>query len=296
MPRPELDSSALELFSTALLAHSAKFSTFYTLICAEFAGPAFRHFGERPYIMPFWYNLHFTFGKGKSPLSDVSNPTNSALKSLGFSRLQDYVNLYGTYVTKDILLSLLEVSTFARPTSRTRLVTDTMTRFNLLLPQDGPRHGPIRSPPVQSACHDLRLNVVLVIDMKNRDFVHLLSKNHPNKEDVSLPLRQLNVPSFHPTEDVWSIELTWDRYVLLVFLDVKYRLQHNAMGFLYNFQRRLHQLDWVFPSSLRIHPKTTQDYGDRIFWAVFSVVRCFFIRTIWLHRNKRLYNSDITTS
>ncbi|KAI9916870.1 hypothetical protein PsorP6_017827 [Peronosclerospora sorghi] len=85
--------------------------------------------------MPFWYNLHFTFGKANSPLSD-----------LGFSPLQDYVDRYGTYVTKEILLSLLDVSTFARPASRTRLVTDTMTRFNLLLPQDGPRYGPMRSP------------------------------------------------------------------------------------------------------------------------------------------------------
>ncbi|KAI9914589.1 hypothetical protein PsorP6_007600 [Peronosclerospora sorghi] len=289
--------------------------------------------------MPFWYNLHFTFGKANSPLSDVSKPTNSALKSLGFSRLQDYVDRYGNYVTKEILLRLLDVSTFARPASRTRLVTDTMTRFNLLLPQDGPRYGPMRSPLIESACHDWSLNGMLVINMKNRDFVHLLSTKLLDQEDVSLSLRKLDVPSFHPSEDMWRKELMWDRYVLPVFSDVKYRHQHNAIGFLYKFQWRtqvtsshtcvhgcepietayylfwsccvakdvwnyfLPAFDGLTESSITwtgvlfpIHPKTTQYYGDRIFWVVFQVVRCCVLRAIWLHRNKRLYNSDITTS
>ncbi|KAI9920128.1 hypothetical protein PsorP6_015361 [Peronosclerospora sorghi] len=64
--------------------------------------------------MPFWYNIHFTFGKDKSSLSDVSKPTNGALRSLGFSRLQNYVDHYGTYINKAILQDLLDVSTFAK--------------------------------------------------------------------------------------------------------------------------------------------------------------------------------------
>ncbi|KAI9916869.1 hypothetical protein PsorP6_017826 [Peronosclerospora sorghi] len=175
---------------------------------------------------------------------------------------------------------------------------------------------------------------MLVINMRNRDFVHLLSTKLPDQEAVSLPLRQLDVPSFHPSEDMWRKELMWDRYVLPVFSDVKYRLQHNAMGFLYKFQWRTqvtsshtcvhgcepietaYHLFWsccvakdvwnyflpafdgltessitwngvLFPSVLRVHPKTTQDYGYLV---------GFGLRAIWLHRNKRLYNSDITTS
>ncbi|KAI9910854.1 hypothetical protein PsorP6_010814 [Peronosclerospora sorghi] len=353
---------ALELFSTALGSLGESFDILYANMrgtrwygLASFWRMTLRLWADlndtygttnwKPFVqvMPFWYNLHFTFGKANSPLSDVSKPTNSALKSLGFSRLQDYVDRYGTYVTKEIILNLLDVSTFARPASRTRLVTDPMTRFNLLLPQDGPRYGPMRSPLIESACHDWSLNGMLVINKKNRDFVHLLSTKLPDQESVPLPMRQLDVPSFHPSEDMWRKELMWDRYVLPVFSDVKYRLQHNAIRFLYKFQWRtqvtsshtcvhecepietVYHLFWsccvakdvwnyflpafggltessitwngvLFPSVLRVHPKTTQDYGDRIFWVVFHVVRCCVLRAIWLHRNKRLYNSDITTS
>ncbi|KAI9920132.1 hypothetical protein PsorP6_015360 [Peronosclerospora sorghi] len=44
------------------------------------------------------------------------------------------------------------------------------------------------------------------------------------------------------------------------------------------------------------HPRChNPSLGNHIIWVVFNVVRCCALRSIWLHRNKRLYYSDIMT-
>ncbi|KAE8953708.1 hypothetical protein PR002_g32291, partial [Phytophthora rubi] len=107
--------------------------------------------------MPLWYNIYFTFGKAKTPLAEVSKKTIGTLKALGFNRLQDFVYYHGAYVTVDLLLSLLPMEIFDRPASRTRLISDTMARFNLILPSDDPLPGPTRSVLVEAACHEWSL-------------------------------------------------------------------------------------------------------------------------------------------
>ena len=48
-------------------------------------------------------------------------------------------------------------------------------------------------------------------------------------------------------------------------------------------------------SSSRLLPATIKDYGHRALWDVFNIVRCCVFRSLWLHRNKRLYNPGTLT-
>ncbi|TDH73464.1 hypothetical protein CCR75_002060 [Bremia lactucae] len=73
-------------------------------------------------VMPIWYNRYFTFGKAGTLLAEVSKNTIGSLKALGVNRLQDFMECYGDFATKELLYTLLPSSVFARPASRTRLV------------------------------------------------------------------------------------------------------------------------------------------------------------------------------
>ncbi|KAL7993104.1 hypothetical protein Plhal703r1_c82g0173921 [Plasmopara halstedii] len=294
--------------------------------------------------MPFWDNLHFTFGKLKAPLRNVSPETVNKLMELGFNRLQDFVDFNGTFATADILRLLLNEDDFARPSSLTRLVNDTIRRLSLIIPGDTPHYGPSRPYKIEAACHAWSLDGKLVVDMENRDFVKLLLLTHKYTSTPDLPLRQLNLlPDFTPTPSMWTAEYTWDRYVLPVCSDVKFRLQHNALGVRYKFKWRTevnmattcihgcidvedakhlfwdchvasHQwnyylkpfdeliegdLDWtmvIFASTYQLTPTATKLYGISAIQVVLNIIRCCVLRALWLHRNNKLYNTEVTTS
>ena len=54
----------------------------------------------------------------------------------------------------------------------------------------------------------------------------------------------------------------------------------------------------MFPSTvpvfLRILPDTVKAYRHRTLLIVFNIARCCVFRSLWLHRNKRLYNLGYT--
>ena len=134
-----------------------------------------------------------------------------------------------------------------------------------------------------------------------------------------------------------------DRHVLPIAADVKFRLQHNALGFRYKFWWRtdvittstcIHTCNvdetaihmfwhcpvahfqweyylvpfraWVdgdiswshilFLSSLPLLPSALPLFGNRALLIVFNIVRCCVLRSLWLHRNKLLYNPGATTN
>ncbi|KAE8960574.1 hypothetical protein PR001_g30327 [Phytophthora rubi] len=218
-----------------------------------------------------------------------------------------------------------------------------MARFNLILPSDDPLPGPTRSVLVEAACHEWSLAGQLVVEMKNKDFVQLVLKARKDPKTPELQLQQLDAADFEPADDTWRKEILWDRHVLPVCADLKYRLQHNALGFLYKFGwrtqvatsrdcvhgclseenakhlfwlcavarfqwdyylRPFHDLieediDWqlvLFSTKLRLHLSTVRLYGDYAVQATFNIVRCCVFRALWLHRNKRLYNPEVSTS
>ncbi|KAL8014589.1 hypothetical protein Plhal710r2_c034g0125061 [Plasmopara halstedii] len=119
-----------------------------------------------------------------------------------------------------------------------------------------------------------------------------------------------------------------DRHVFSLCSNLKLRLQHNELGFRYKFRWRtevissntcacrvaIHQ--WkvflrpfdkfnigafdssmiVFPHSIRLQHTTIQHYRAYAFCASITIVRCCGFRAVWLHRNKRVYNIDVSTS
>ncbi|KUF85832.1 hypothetical protein AM588_10001081 [Phytophthora nicotianae] len=238
---------------------------------------------------------------------------------------------------------LLDVDDFARPRSKARLVNDTIRRLNLVTPRGGPLYGPTRPAKIESACHAWSLDGLLVVDMANRDFVRLVLKARKNSSIPDLPLRPLGLRDFTPSDRTWSLEYGWDRHVLPVCSDVKFRLQHNALGVRYKFKWRTQvdtsltcvhgcidaedakhlfwdcrvarfqwdfylrpfedliegDIDWtlvVFSERLRLKPTSLRLYGEQATHVVFNIVRCCVLRALWLHRNKRLYNPDVSTS
>ncbi|KAL4094292.1 hypothetical protein PRIC1_009954 [Phytophthora ramorum] len=294
-------------------------------------------------VMPLWNNTHFVFGKLRRPWCKMNADTIHTIKALGFNRLQDWVDHHGSYLTKELLDQLLNVEDFTEPRFRTGLINDTVKRFSELLPDPGPYHGPTLPAPIQSACHDWALDDKPVIQMTNRDFVVLLLKSRKNQKTPTLPLAQLGLPNVTLPEATWNDEHGWDRHVLPVCADVKFRLQHNALGVRYKFKYRtevdtprtcihdcadietaIHlfwecpvaQYQWefylppfrtlidgvfawnmvVFPSTISLRTTAIQRYGDSTIRAAFTMVRCCVIRSLWLHRNKRLYNPETSTS
>ncbi|RLN96798.1 hypothetical protein BBJ28_00020081 [Nothophytophthora sp. Chile5] len=290
-------------------------------------------------VMPFWDNFCFLFGSTKRPMHRLSIHS-SRLQQRGFCRLQDFVDYTGSYPTHELLDALLEDADFARPASKTRFIRDTLRRLNLLVHQDGPFFGPTLPRSIESACHSWGFGEKLVVDMSNRDFVILLRQD---SKIPALQLQQLHIADYQPSASVWRAEYSWDYHVLPVCADLKFRLQHNALGFRYKFKWRTkvdlpslcvhgcsddedgqhlfwtcfvakHQwqryllpfeamivgdFTWqmiVFPSTIRLLPSTLERFDEFAFYRVFTVVRCCVLRSLWLHRNKKMYNPEISTS
>ncbi|KAK1928369.1 hypothetical protein P3T76_016160 [Phytophthora citrophthora] len=220
-------------------------------------------------FMPLWFNTHFTFGKGKLPLSMVSKETNSALKALGFVRLHDFVEQFGDFATAELLSTLLDEEDFSRPASRTRLIKDTIARFGLIVPQEGPHYGPVRSTLVESACHGWSFGDWDVIYMANRHFVRLLLEARSHQALPLLPLDRLHLASFTPTDDTWCREIAWDQHVLPVCADLKFRLQHNTLGFRYKFAWRTE----VDTSTDCVHGCEAIEDAQHLFW--LCPIACF---------------------
>ncbi|RMX70158.1 hypothetical protein KXD40_009216 [Peronospora effusa] len=147
--------------------------------------------------------------------------------------------------------------------------------------------------------------------MKNQDFVLFLLRARKASKVHLLPLQHLAIAAFTPLI----------RYVLPIAADIKFRLLHNALGFRYKFCWRtllfslvftiaeyylLPLQSWVdgaitwshilFLSSLPLLPSTLQLFGIRSILIVLNIVRCCVLHSLWLHRNKRLYNSGTATN
>ncbi|POM67558.1 Hypothetical protein PHPALM_16420 [Phytophthora palmivora] len=259
-----------------------------------------------------------------------------SLKDAITATQRDFVDYFGSYATHELLDSLLDADNFARPASKTRFINQFIPHVNLLLADTTTiLFGPSVSRHIEAARHGWELDGKLVIDMTNKDFVNLVLKARTSSQLPDLPLAQLGVADTFLADDMWINEYGWDRYVPLVATDVKFRLQHNALGFLYKFQWRtqvdtsstcIHGCDaaenakhlfWLchvarfqwefysrpfrrfingsftwrhvlFPSLIPISSLASRFFGERNFHIAFNIVRCCVIRSLWLHRNKKL--------
>ncbi|KAL8004617.1 hypothetical protein Plhal703r1_c09g0046641 [Plasmopara halstedii] len=158
------------------------------------------------------------------------------------------------FAIMEIIPLLLNVNEFARPSSFTRLVNDT--------------DGPSRPYKIEAACQAWSLDRQLVVSMENRDFVKLLLKTQ-------------------------NIQL-WDRSVLTVCSDVKFRLQHNALGVRYQFKSRtgVNMSTTCIHGCLRVEDAK---HLSRLNFVVLNIIRCCALRAPRLYQNKKLYNTEVTT-
>ncbi|GMF39157.1 unnamed protein product [Phytophthora lilii] len=98
--------------------------------------------------------------------------------------------------------------------------------------------------------------------MANRDFVKLVLKAHKKSALPQLPLEQLGLTNFIVADDTWTKELYWDNHVLPVCKDLKFRVQHNALGFLYKFHWRTN----VASPDQCIHNCSAKENAVHLFW------------------------------
>ncbi|ETM33739.1 hypothetical protein L914_19049, partial [Phytophthora nicotianae] len=265
------------------------------------------------------------------------------LLNFGCHRLQDFVANYGCYVTTDLLESLLDLDDFASSAPRTRLINAVVAAFRSIQPETSPLvFGPPRLSHIEAAFHEWSFDGVSISKLANRDFVLLMLKLKPTRTPM-LQLEQLQLSNFMLEKRTWTQEFGWDRHILPVCADLKFRLQHNALGVRYKFGYRtsgftstecIHgcehretaiHLFWhcsvahhqwafflspfkdlivgdfawqmiIFPGSIRFRDMATAKHGVLALQVVFSILRCCVFRSLWLHRNKKLYNPETETS
>ena len=210
---------------------------------------------------PFWNNFNLLFGSTKRPLIKLSK-NNVLLMDHGLCRQQDFVDISSSYATPGFLDTLLDVNDFSRSASKTLFIRQVIPRLNLLTCHDSPLYGPVFPPLIESARHGWSFVHQFVHDMTNKDFVRLLLKARTDSKTPNLPLRQLDIADFTPTDNMWNFEYGLDRHVIPIAADVKYRLQHNALGFRYKFRWRTE----VTTSSTCIHSCSAIENAIHLFW------------------------------
>ncbi|KAF1320888.1 Pol polyprotein, partial [Globisporangium splendens] len=296
-------------------------------------------------VMPLWTNFRFLFGSTKRPMHKLSKH-NVSLIDQGFTRLQDFVDQFGELPSEQALTRLLDgYDAFARPASQTYFIRTTLARFRMLSDGLWPVSGPHFPKHLEAAYHswDLVLHsgtTKAFVQMTNADFARLLSKATSVPE---VPFARLSVQPPSSLSTVWAQEHRANRYLLPVFGDMKYRLQHNALGFRYKFKWHTdvqlpstcvhgciqdesakhlfweckiarHQwryflrpfealttssLDWqdvLLADSIDLKAATRRDFGQANFNTVLTIIRGCVFRTIWLHRNKKMYNPEVSSS
>ena len=139
----------------------------------------------------------------------------------GLCRQQDFVDISSSYATPGFLDTLLDVNDFSRSASKTLFIRQVIPRLNLLTCDDSPFYGPVFPPLIESARHGWSFVHLFIHDMTNKDFVRLLVKARTDSKIPNLPLRQLYIADFTPTDNMWNFKYESDRHVLPIAADDK---------------------------------------------------------------------------
>lgn len=303
------------------------------------------HATTMAHVMPIWSNVWFLFGSTKRSVHQLSRH-NASLINQGYVRLQDFAMVHGCYPTKETLtLAVSSYDGFERPASRTRFVNQTVSRLQMLTPSSLPRFGPHFSPQTEAAHHPWCFQLGRdtshpFTSMANAQFVSLL---RPKLMAPDIPFQQLGVDPRLDISTVWKQDYQANRHLLPVFADLKYRLQHNALGFRYKFKwhtdihlpstcvhgcnvdedaqhlfwdctiakhqwaiflrplssymtRTLTWQDILFGVNINLTPQCVRTVGKRSFATAFNIIRGCVLRSLWLHRNTKMYSPEVSSS
>ncbi|RQM10836.1 hypothetical protein B5M09_012197 [Aphanomyces astaci] len=135
-------------------------------------------------------------------------------------------------------------------------------------------HGP-HFPSNSCAVHHMWLFGATSIDRTTTATIRSLL---PPPLPPPIPLHRLGMQLRSPNWAlVWPRERDLDKYLLPVFADLKYRLQHNALGLLYKYA-------WRRDSTHCLHGCHTPETAQHLFWA------CPFASTLW-----QIYSAPLDT-
>lgn len=286
---------------------------------------------------PLWDNPHFRVGRLRRSLAKASTLC-CRFRDLGYLRLRDFVERHGCLPSVELCTRLLADEEFSasrlRSLAASHFVAMLSDWFDLSAPVPP---GPSTPTAVSSALHGWRLRGTFVIDMHNRDFYRLLHKLRPLP---CMPHGALGVASEPDWDKMWRREHSLDRDVLPVLGDLKFRLQHNALGVRVKYQwhtddvncvhgcptietprhlfwdcpyaqalwqmylptldeATMKPLDWeavVFLHKAGVTRTAALNVGQHNFLRVFNVIRCCVLRSLWLHRNERIYRPTTRSS
>lgn len=221
------------------------------------------HLAAMAQVAPIWNNFWLVFGATKRPMFKLSRH-NVSLITASYTRLQDFVDRHSNLPTHDIINTILTAyDDFERPASKTRFVNETMARLGVIT-SPLPLQGPTFPTHVEAAHHPWHLRLrdnfsKPFVLMSSTDFVHALG---PATEIPSLPLEQLKATAVRQPRDLWRTNYKGNKHLLPVFADLKYRLQHNALGLRYKFKWRT-QVD--LPSTC-VHGCVDDEDARHLFW------------------------------
>ncbi|TYZ67605.1 hypothetical protein PybrP1_009034 [[Pythium] brassicae (nom. inval.)] len=149
---------------------------------------------------------------------------------------------------------------FGRPASKTLFVTQMLARLGLLTTTAEPLQGPTFRQDVEAAHHPWLFKIR---DDKVGEFAMM-----SNAQFVTL-LRGTPAPP-----------------------NLKFRLQHNALGFRYKYKWHTSWKDGLYGWSLTVPAVIAKKYGSKNITVVANLLRGCVLRSLWLHRNNKMFNTS----
>ncbi|KAI9913954.1 hypothetical protein PsorP6_006408 [Peronosclerospora sorghi] len=163
---------------------------------------------------PFRNNRYLLFGKARRQMAKLSNG-NFLLQAHGLCHRQNFVDKYSRYANNEFLCNLLEVDAFPRPTSSTLFMNQFIPQLNLHHSHNSAMYGPMFPNLIEAARHRWREQIFRTPPTKCTIPSH-------EKQRPKIPLSQLDIADFTPTEDMWNYEICWDRHILPAAADTKF--------------------------------------------------------------------------
>ena len=193
---------------------------------------------------PLWLAPRFSFGANLTQLYDSSN-CSDLFVTAHLLCLRDIVVYFSGWPTEDALTAFLAPQpprpsspVLSRPSARLSARAFLRKLSPLLPPLPSQLLVTLGSRSCHVASHDWTF-FWPTGTLHSLDTISLgaIYKSLHTAVIPDLPLTQLSVSST-PAPSTWVLEHRLDRFVLPVYRDFKFRLQHNALGFLYKYAWR----------------------------------------------------------
>lgn len=176
---------------------------------------------------PLWRNCYLTVGALRQPLEQASSLARH-FRDLGYTRLRDFLDRHGSMpsigLCKDILASVEFASPRLRSLAASHFIQQLST-WNLIATPI--LYGPSAPVGIIAALHGWSFRNKAFIILRNQDIYRLMHQL------PSLPVMlndALDITVAPNWSTVWRTDLSLDKTVLPVLSDLKFRLQHNALG------------------------------------------------------------------